>query len=194
MILRFSSFLIANTLKAKGLEGWFKNATQTLKKKSYEQKECSTLQEDILHSPGSWTIECHADSKNMILSKPASTRSPPEPVSPRVLDSDRGTVIHPIGRAVNGSPNLALYFSPMLPLLLLLLYSVGWAEGESPLPNLIGATHHTQHSWRAFCNQLTSESHVGWTSVLSFTVYVPSSMFTWSVCLECTCASVHNTH
>lgn len=65
---------------------------------------------DILHSPGgSRTIECHADSKNMILSKPASIRPPTELISPRVLGSHRETFIHPTDCAVNGSPNSAAF-------------------------------------------------------------------------------------
>ena len=60
--------------------------------------------------------------------------------------------------------------SPPLPPPLAALFRWLWMKGESPHPNLIGASHHTQHSRRAFCNRLTSESRVVWTSMLSFTV------------------------
>lgn len=67
---------------------------------------------DVLHSPGrSWTIECHADSKNTISSKPASISPPTEPISPCVLGSHRETFIHSTGCAVNGSPNSAFSLS-----------------------------------------------------------------------------------
>lgn len=125
----------------------------------------------------------------MILSKPVSIRPPPEPISPSVLGSNRETFSHPTGCAINGSLNSASSPSasrppppPLTP-----LFSWHGDEGESPHPNLIGASHHSQHSRRAFCNRLTFESHVVWTSMLSFTVYVPSNMFTWSACLEFTC-------
>lgn len=65
----------------------------------------------ILHSPcAALTMERHAGSKNMILSKPASICPPTEPISPCVLGSHREMFIHLTFYAVNGSPNFA--FSP----------------------------------------------------------------------------------
>lgn len=118
---------------------------------------------DVLHSPnGSWTIECHADSKNMTLSKPASIH-PTETISPCVLGSHRETFTHPTGCAVNGSLNfafsLSVSHSPPPPPLTALF---SWLEMKVnhhiltwPVPQ-----HHSQHSRRAFCNRLTSEFNV----------------------------------
>lgn len=120
---------------------------------------------DVLHSPGgSWTKECHADSKNMILSKPASIRPPTEPISPCVLGSHRETFVHPTGCAVNGSPNSAffLFQSAARPPPLTPLFRLAGDEGESPRSNLI--QHRT-----ALWNQLTYASCAGWTSMPSFT-------------------------
>lgn len=90
-------------------------ATQTLKNPLSKRRgkfKFNNAGGDILHSPGgSRTTECHADSKYMILSKPASIRPPTEPISPRVLGSHRETFKHPTGCAVNGSPTSAFSLS-----------------------------------------------------------------------------------
>lgn len=127
---------------------------------------------DILHSPGgSWTIECHADSKNMILSKPASIRSPTEPISPCVLGSHRETFKHPTGCAVNGSPNSAFSLSvSRSPSSSYSFIQLAGDEGESPHPNLISASHNSQHGGLSVID-LTSESSVVWTSMLLFQTF-----------------------
>lgn len=89
-----------------------KNPLSTRRGRGEKKIEFNITGGDILHSPGgSRTIECHADSKYMILSKPASIRPPTEPISPRVLGSHRETFKHPTGCAVNGSPTSAFSLS-----------------------------------------------------------------------------------
>lgn len=52
----------------------------------------------------------------------------------------------------------SLFLSPLLTTSSDSFIQLAGDEGESPHPNLIGASHHSLHSRRAFCNQLTSES------------------------------------
>lgn len=137
----------------------------------------------VLHNPGGlWTMECHADSKNMNLSESASISPPTETVSRSVLGSHREAFIHPTGCAVNGSPNSAFSLSVShSPSSSYSFIQLAREEVESPHPHLICASHHSQHR-RALCNLLNSESHAVWTSMLSSTVYVHPNV--WSACFE----------
>lgn len=124
-----------------------------------------------MHNPGElWTMECHADSKNMNLSKCASISPPTETIFPSVLVPHRETFIQPIGCAVNGSTNYA--FSLSVPLLLLLFLQ----EFEGKNPNQICSSHPSQHR-RDPCNLLNSEFHACWPSTLSSSVCICFNLF-----------------
>lgn len=129
-----------------------------------------------MHNPGElWTMECHADSKNMNLSKRASISPPTETIFPSVLVPHSETFIHPTGCAVNWSPNYA--FSLSVPLLFLPFFSgVLREEAESLHPNQIYSSHPHQHR-RDPCNLLDSEFHACWPSTLSSSVYICFNLF-----------------